>query len=110
VGGTGPVNVDQPFFDFQVEKPALAREGNPSPRYPSMLQSSGVEGEVLVQFVIDTTGRADMKSFKVLKSSNDLFTQSVRSVLPEYRFYPAETGGRKVKMYVQMPFTFKINR
>jgi protein TonB len=109
-GGTGPVNVDQPFFDFQVEKPAMAHEGNPSPNYPSMLQSAGVEGEVLVQFVIDTSGRADSRTLKILKSSNEQFTQSVRNVLPRLRFYPAETGGRKVKMYVQLPFTFKINR
>jgi len=84
----------------------LAREDNPKPQYPSMLESAGVEGEVLVQFVIDTTGRADMSTFKVLKSSNDLFTNSVRNVLPRMKFYPAETGGRKVKELVQFPFSF----
>jgi len=106
VGGKGPVNPDQTYFEFQVEKPALAREDNPKPQYPSMLESAGVEGEVLVQFVIDTTGRADMSTFKVLKSSNDLFTNSVRNVLPRMKFYPAETGGRKVKELVQFPFSF----
>lgn len=106
VGGKGPVNPDQTYFEFQVEKPALAKEDNPKPTYPSMLESAGVEGEVLVQFVIDTTGRADMSTFKVLKSSNDLFTNSVKSVLPRMRFYPAETGGRKVKELVQFPFSF----
>ena len=108
VGGKGPVNTDQPYFEFQVEKPVLAKENNPTPRYPSMLESAHVEGEVLVQFVVDTVGRADMSTFKVLKSSNDLFTASVKNVLPNMRFYAAETGGRKVKQVVQMPFTFSV--
>ena len=105
-GGKGAVNPDQTYFEFQVEKPAMARETNPTPTYPSMLESAGVEGEVLVQFVIDTLGKADMNTFKVLKSSNDLFTSSIKNVLPRLRFYPAETGGRKVKELVQYPFSF----
>jgi len=106
VGGKGAVNPDQTYFEFQVEKPALAKEDNPRPTYPSMLESAGVEGEVLVQFVIDTLGKADMNTFKVLKSSNDLFTQSIKNVLPRLRFYAAETGGRKVRELVQYPFSF----
>lgn len=109
-GGKGPVNQDQPYFEFQVEKPVLAREGNPQPRYPSMLESARVEGEVLVQFVVDTSGHAEMNSFKVLKSSNDLFTSAVKRVLPEMKFYPAEVGGHKVRQLVQMPFGFKVPR
>jgi protein TonB len=107
-GGKGPVDTDQPYFEFQVEKPVLAREGNPGPTYPSMLESARIEGEVLAQFVVDTAGRADMSTFKALKATNDLFTASVRNVLPRMRFYPAEVGGRKVKQLVQMPFVFKV--
>ena len=108
-GGTGPVT-DQPYFEFQVEKPAIAAPGNTTPRYPDILRNANVEGEVLVQFVVDTEGRAEMRTFKVLKSSHDLFTRAVRDHLPNMRFLPAETGGRKVKMWVQMPFTFNLQR
>ncbi len=110
VGGTAPVQTDQPYFEFQVEKQVAPHSGNPSPRYPDMLRSANVEGEVLAQFVVDTTGRADMSTFKVLKSSHDLFTNSVRSVLPNMRFYAAEIGGRKVKQLVQMPFQFTLTK
>ena len=105
-GVAGGTPTDQPLFEFQVEKPALTKEGNPQPKYPSMLQSANVEGEVLVQFVVDTSGKAEMSTFKILKASNDLFAQEVRRVLPFYRFYPAEAGGRKVQQYVQLPFVF----
>ena len=90
----------------QVEKPALPRTGNPFPKYPSLLESSHVEGTVLAQFVVDTLGRADMSTFKILDSSNDLFSASLRSALAQWRFYPAEAGGHKVKQIVQLPLKF----
>ena len=109
-GGTGPVISDQPYFDFQVEKAAAAIPGSGAPAYPEMLKSSGVEGEALVQFVVDTTGRAELGSFKVLRASHDAFGQAVRAALPRMRFLPAEIGGRKVRMLVQQPFAFALNR
>ena len=57
----------------------VAVPGQPAPRYPDMLRSANVEGEVLAQFVVDTTGRADMSTFKVLKSTHDLFTNAVKA-------------------------------
>ena len=110
VGGTAPVNTDQPFFEFQVEKQVAQIPCNTCLSYPDMLRSSNVEGEVLAQFVVDTTGRYENGSFKVLKSSHDLFTAAVRNALPKMRFYPAEVGGRKVKQLVQQPFTFSLQK
>ena len=109
VGGTAIVT-NQTYFEFQVEKPAQAASGNPSPRYPEVLKSSGVEGKVMAQFVVLETGRADMDTFKILSSDNDLFSSAVKNVLPSMRFLPAEIGGKKVRQLVQLPFEFKINR
>ncbi len=109
-GGVAPVNTDQPFFDFQVEKPAASAPGSPGPRYPDILRSGGVEGEVLAQFVVDTTGRVEVSSFRVLRSTHALFEQAVRSSLPNMRFLPAEIGGRRVKQLVQQPFVFNLQR
>ena len=104
------VQSDQPYFEFQVEKPVVPAPGSTSPRYPDMLRQAGVEGEVLAQFVVDTTGRAEAGSLKILKSSHDLFIQSVKNALPQMKFIPAEVGGRKVKQLVQQPFTFSISK
>jgi protein TonB len=109
VGGTAPVNTDQPYFEFQVEK-QVSQVPGVAPRYPEMLKSANVEGEVLAQFVVDTTGHAEMGTFKVLKSSHELFTQAVKNALVNMRFYPAEIGGRKVKQMVQQPFTFSLTK
>jgi len=112
VGGIakGVGNGDQTYFEFQVEKQVSVAPGSNPPRYPDMLRSANVEGEVLVQFVVDTTGRVDMSQFKVLKSSHDLFTNAVKNALTQMRFFPAEIGGRKVKQLVQQPFNFSLTK
>jgi TonB family protein len=98
------------YFEFQVEKPVTPAPGSRSPRYPDLARQAGLEGEVLAQFVVDTMGRAEPSSLKILKSSHDLFVESVRNALPEMRFVPAEVGGRKVKQLVQEPFTYSLAR
>ena len=93
-----------------LEKPVSQIPGTGSPRYPDALRSSGVEGEVQAQFVVDENGKAETGSFKVLKATNDLFANAVRTALPSMRFYAAEVGGHKVKQLVQQSFQFKLDR
>jgi protein TonB len=109
VGGTGPVG-DQTYFEFQVEKQVSQIPGSMNLRYPDMLRSANVEGEVLAQFVVDTSGRVERGSIKILKTSHELFTSAVQSALPSARYYPAEIGGRKVKQLVQQPFNFTLTK
>ena len=109
VGGTGPVT-NQTYFEFQVEKPAEMLPESPKPKYPSVLESSGIAGEVQAQFVVNTQGKADLDQFKVLKSSNELFTQAVKNVLPRMRFSPAMIGGKPVNQLVQQSFQFAVPR
>ena len=110
VGGKGPVTTDQTYFEFQVEKPAEMLSDSPKPKYPSVLESSGIAGEVQAQFVVNTDGRADMSEFKILKSTNELFAQAVKNVLPRMHFSPAMIGGKPVKQLVQQAFQFAVPR
>ena len=115
-GGTGSgvvggiANTNQTYFEFQVEKPAEMLADSPKPKYPSVLESSGIAGEVQAQFVVSLTGKADMDSFKVLKSTNELFTQAVKNVLPRMKFSPAMIGGKPVNQLVQQSFQFAVPR
>ena len=104
------VNSGLPYFDFQVEKVVEWIAGSGAPVYPAELRSALIEGEVLAQFVVDTTGRIETESYKVVRQSHDLFGASVRTALPEMRFTPAEVGGRKVRQLVQQPFVFQMAR
>lgn len=112
---TAPVQVDTAgmkgaWFEFQVETPVVQAPNSVTPRYPDILRQAGVEGEVMVQFVVDENGMADTSTFKVLKSTHDLFTMAVRKALPDMRYSPALIGGKKVKQVVQQPFGFAIQR
>ena len=109
-GGTPQRVGNEPYFEFQVEKPVQQIPGTGVPRYPDALRSSGVEGEVQAQFIVNEEGRAETGSFKVLKATNDLFAAAVRSALPQMRFYAAEVGGKKVRQLVQQSFQFKLDR
>jgi protein TonB len=91
-----------------VDKPAIARAGNPSPRYPEVLRRANVAGEVVVQVVVDTTGLADLSTLRVLSSAHPLLTDAVLATFPRARFIPAETGGRKVRMWVVQSFVFEM--
>ena len=98
------------FREFQVENEAQPLTYGPAPRYPDSLRVANVEGEVVAQFVVDTTGLVDMRTFKTLKETHPLFTTAVKSAVPNMRFIPALVGGRKVKQLVQMPFQFNLSK
>ena len=96
------------YLIHQVEKPVMQAPNSAAPVYPDLLRQAGVEGEALVTFVVDTSGRADLASFKVIRTTHDLFATAVRNALPKMRFFPAEVGERKVRQVVQQPFSFAI--
>jgi protein TonB len=81
---------------------------NQAPHFPDALRATRSRGSVLAQFVVDTMGSPDPRTFKVLKTSDSSFTSAVRAELPTMRFTPAQMGGRKVKQLVQMPFDFQL--
>jgi TonB family protein len=98
------------YFEFQVERPVTQLQGSVGPRYPDSLRVAKVEGEVLAQFVVDTSGQAQVPTFKVLKSTHPLFVDAVRTALPTLRFTPAFVGGRAVRQLVQQPFQFALSQ
>ncbi|HEY4218594.1 MAG TPA: TonB family protein [Gemmatimonadaceae bacterium] len=109
VGAPRVVTDSQTYYEYQVEQQVTPDPRNAPPRYPMMLRSANVEGDVLAQFVVDTSGHADMSTFQVLKSSHALFTNAVTAALPNMRFFPAKVGGKHVKQLVQMPFQFNLS-
>lgn len=101
LGGTGVAS------DATVDVPVRAL-GDRAPAYPEMLRTAGIAGTVRVQFVVDTTGRAEPSSIRVLESTHALFTQSVLASLRGARFTPGEVAGRRVRTLVERSFRFDI--
>jgi len=105
-----PVKENETYFEFQVEKPVMQAPNSPTPQYPDILRQAGVEGEALVSFEVDSTGRAVPSTFKVIRTTHELFATAVKNALPRMRFIPAEVGARKVRQLVQQPFSFAITK
>lgn len=101
LGGSGVAS------DATIDVPVRAL-GDRAPAYPEMLRTAGISGTVRVQFVVDTTGRAEPSSIRVLESTHALFTQSVLASLRNARFTPGEVSGHRVRTLVERSFRFDI--
>jgi TonB family protein len=99
----------QAFAAKDVQEVALAYNGR-GPRYPEDLRTMSVTGEVVVRFVVDSTGGVRTGSLTILRSSHPGFTKAVAEFLRTARFHPARVGGIAVAQLVQEPFTFSLDR
>ena len=107
---------------YPTESPALPREGNRVPRYPQSAEMRRVTAYVLLQFVVDTLGRAvpstvhDLWPASKPRLTGELgqyyqdFVHSVEQALPSWKFYPARIGSCPVRQIVQLPVAFEVPR
>ncbi|HXM38703.1 MAG TPA: TonB family protein [Gemmatimonadales bacterium] len=108
--GTGIVpSSDQVFMESVVEERPEVLSG-PSLQYPDLLRQAGVQGRVIVQAIIDTSGRAEPASVKIIQSPNPGFDQSAKQYVMRALFRPARVHGRAVRVLVNLPIDFKIKR
>lgn len=91
-----------------AQRPKVLR--GPRVVYPERLRQAGVTGRVLLAALIDTMGRAEPGSIKVLDSPHDAFTRQARYYLERAVFQPGRAGERAVRVCIQIPIDFKITR
>lgn len=104
-----PLDDIAPAFNvFDVDGVAERAPDAVAPPYPGSLLRLGIEGSTDVQFVVDSTGMIDMRTFRVVSATHPLFTLSVYSALPQMRYRPATIAGRPVRQLVQQEFRFRI--
>jgi protein TonB len=90
------------------EQPALLAA--PPPVYPELLRRAGIAGRVVVEAVIDTVGRAERPSVRVVASANPGFDAPARDCVLRARFRPGRVHGRAVRVLIQLPIDFRIVR
>jgi hypothetical protein len=84
--------------DLEVERiPApVAMKPAPFQNVPESALRKDGSAEIKIDVVVDTLGRADMKTFKVVKVSNRWFSTNVRGVIGKWTFTPALLAGCRV--------------
>jgi TonB family protein len=96
------------YQEYEVDSAAARDPNSGGPVYPDELRLQGVQGEVLVEFAVDTTGHADSATFHVVEASHPQFADAVREALPRMLFTPAIAHGRRVRQLVRLPMKFKL--
>jgi protein TonB len=79
-----------------------------STRYPKDAKEKGIQGKVIVRFMVKKDGTVSEVS--VLQGvSPSLDTESIRVVKTLPKFTPGELNGKKVPVWYMIPITFKLN-
>ncbi|MEO7043046.1 MAG: TonB family protein, partial [Gemmatimonadaceae bacterium] len=99
----------QVYTADQVDEPArVDTSALAAPVYPEGLYKSHTPGQVIAEFVVDTTGRAEPATFGVVSSTDARFTEAVRLALRNARFTPAILHGGRVRQIVSQSFAFVV--
>jgi TonB family protein len=99
----GPATADA------VDDPVMIIE-QPEPRYPTALAAAGVSGRVVLDYVVDTAGRAEPGSLRVVASSHPAFVEAARASVLASRYQPARLRGRGVRQLVRQALSFRLDR
>jgi protein TonB len=107
-GRVGGLGKGVEVFDISMlDQQPVARVRVP-PQYPFEMRRSGIEGEVVVEFIVDTNG--DVRNPFVVRSSQREFETAAIQAVSKWKFRPGKRGGRTVNTSrVQQLITFKIN-
>ncbi|MFB0509806.1 MAG: energy transducer TonB [bacterium] len=93
-----------PFWKVEV-KPQL--EHMPSPIYPELARLANIEGKVVVEALVDIDGR--IIDTRILKpSGNTALDQAAIQAARKAIFTPAKQRDKLVRVWVAIPFEFKL--
>jgi TonB family protein len=96
------------FTYQQVDTVARLIEGTLTPILPDELLREGKTGRVLVEFVVDTLGRAEPSSINIVSASHPALSAPVREALAEATFLPAVRRGRPERQMIQVPLDLDL--
>ena len=105
-----PEEEGEPELFMVVEQPPKIIGGlaslNASLSYPRVALQSGVEGNVVVQVVVNTDGTPEKP--QVVRSASPLLEQSAVDAVMAQRFEPGKQRGRAVRTVITIPVKFRL--
>ncbi len=80
---------------------------NPPPRYPRLARRRGLEGAVLLEVLVDVSGRvADIRIAS--SSGHAILDRAALEAVRRWRFTPGMVGGKRRQMWVTVPVRFQL--
>lgn len=80
--------------------------GQPQFLYPKALRGSGIEGEVKLMFLVDSTGDVAPWSIQLIGKAHPRLAVLAANTARTLWFYPAQYGNRRIRMHVMKSFDF----
>lgn len=77
-----------------------------APGYPFDLKQQGIQGEVVLRFIVDRTGRVIDPN--VVHASHPRFGEPALQAILRWRFKPGIKAGRAVNTRMELPMRFKL--
>jgi hypothetical protein len=87
-------------FEYQLSRPARWLEDTTLAVHPTAATRAPAN---LVQFVVDTLGLPEPKTFRALKIADSVLVAEARPALPSWRYMPGVLDGCRVRQLVQTP-------
>lgn len=81
---------------------------SPALAYPPEMFLDGIEGVVMLQGVVDTAGRVDSASVRVIRTTSPAFEAAAIAMLLGTRFRPAQRDGRPISALIEVPVSFEL--
>jgi TonB family protein len=81
---------------------------SPPLEYPDRLRDRGIEGRVVLQFVIDTLGRAERETIEIVEASHDGFVEPAKDIVRNSRYRPGRMRGRPVRVWSVVTINFSL--
>src|SRR5437899_3678880 len=88
------------------ERPELLSA--PPPIYPQLLRQAGIQGRVMLHAIVDTTGRVEPASVRIIKSPSPAFDQPTKDWVLKALFRPARLHGRGVRVFINLPVDYSL--
>lgn len=76
--------------------------------YPPQYRIADIEGEVVVQLVVDTDGRVEDEGISVVSASYPDFEVPTKTLAKMLRWEPAKRNGHPVRVWVRLPVSWNI--
>jgi TonB family protein len=97
----------EPLTAGTVDDPVEVVE-QPAPRYPAVLAEARIAGKVELAYIVDTLGRVEPGSLRILESTHPAFAAAAETTVLTSRYRPARFQGRVVRQLVRQAFSFRV--
>jgi protein TonB len=107
--GTGGVssNIGNIFSLKDLDQQPQIRGVQARPNYPFEMRRAGLNGEVVLRFVVDANG--DVRDVEIIRSSQREFESAAQQAVLKWKWKPGRKGGKAVATRMQIPVVFNLN-